>query len=171
MELKSGVSCVRANSCWLPSGFIRCTHPRLARAWTSLVMQRCSCSSCQTCCCCPLTWLPLQSWWLHRPRAKQGADTCRCRMLGQQERAQQVRTPFSKRARVQSRGLTLNLPFLPAPSLSRLLCTTTGCQQDLCVVNPGRLAKGSSGGTYAYVTLVEGAGRVSQRCRVDIIRV
>lgn len=39
------------------------------------------------------------------------------------------------------------------------------------VVNPGRLAKGGSGGTYAHVTVAAGTSSISSRCRVDIVRV
>ena len=39
------------------------------------------------------------------------------------------------------------------------------------VINPGRLAKGNSGGTYAQITVAEGNGNIADRCRVDIVRV
>lgn len=39
------------------------------------------------------------------------------------------------------------------------------------VINPGRLAKGSAGGTYAHITVAEGSGSIADRCRVDICRV
>ncbi|KAF8059983.1 POLA2 [Scenedesmus sp. PABB004] len=39
------------------------------------------------------------------------------------------------------------------------------------VINPGRLAKGSSGGTYARVSVAAGAGPLAERTRVDIVRV
>ncbi|KAF6255494.1 DNA polymerase alpha/epsilon subunit B-domain-containing protein [Scenedesmus sp. NREL 46B-D3] len=39
------------------------------------------------------------------------------------------------------------------------------------VINPGRLAKGSSGGTYAHITVAAGSGSLASRCRVDIVRV
>lgn len=41
----------------------------------------------------------------------------------------------------------------------------------MVVVNPGRLAKGNSGGTYAQISVAEGSGSIAERCRVDIIRV
>ncbi|WIA13462.1 hypothetical protein OEZ85_007042 [Tetradesmus obliquus] len=39
------------------------------------------------------------------------------------------------------------------------------------VINPGRLAKGSSGGTYAHIIVAAGSGSLASRCRVDIVRV
>lgn len=41
----------------------------------------------------------------------------------------------------------------------------------MVVINPGRLAKGSSGGTYARITVAEGSSSLADRCRVDILRV
>eukprot|EP00775_Hariotina_reticulata_P006992 gene6992-7206_t len=46
---------------------------------------------------------------------------------------------------------------------------TPGSQ--VVVINPGRLAKGSSGGTYAHITVAEGSGTLASRCRVDLVRV
>mmetsp|Transcript_8681 Transcript_8681/g.21721 ORF Transcript_8681/g.21721 Transcript_8681/m.21721 type:complete len:354 (+) Transcript_8681:206-1267(+) len=42
--------------------------------------------------------------------------------------------------------------------------------QVVCV-NPGRLAKGGSGGTFAHVHVHSGQAPVPQRCRVEIVRV
>lgn len=52
-------------------------------------------------------------------------------------------------------------------------CAASGAQgsPQVVVVNPGRLTKGSSGGTYAHVTVVPGSGSLASRCRVDIVRV
>lgn len=54
-----------------------------------------------------------------------------------------------------------------------LLCCGAGSSRNarVVVVNPGRLAKGNSGGTYAQITVAEGSGSIADRCRVDIVRV
>lgn len=47
----------------------------------------------------------------------------------------------------------------------------TGEEPQVVVINPGRLAKGSGGGTYAHVSMAAGSGSLASRCRVDILRV
>jgi hypothetical protein len=38
-------------------------------------------------------------------------------------------------------------------------------------INPGRLARGAGGGTYALVSVAPGEGSVASRCRAEIRRV
>jgi hypothetical protein len=45
-----------------------------------------------------------------------------------------------------------------------------GARRVVCV-NPGRLAKGSGGGTYARVVVGAGQGPVEGRCCVEVLRV
>jgi DNA polymerase alpha subunit B len=52
-----------------------------------------------------------------------------------------------------------------------LLAAAAQSSPQVVVVNPGRLAKGSSGGTYAHITVAAGSGSLASRCRVDIVRV
>lgn len=49
--------------------------------------------------------------------------------------------------------------------------STKGLEPRVVVINPGRLAKGNSGGTYAQIAVAEGSGSIADRCRVDIVRV
>lgn len=50
-------------------------------------------------------------------------------------------------------------------------CAGANAEPRVVVINPGRLAKGSAGGTYAQITVAEGSGSIADRCRVDVVRV
>lgn len=59
-----------------------------------------------------------------------------------------------------------------AANNNHLLCVCcVTAEPRVVVVNPGRLAKGNSGGTYARITVAEGSGSIADRARVDIVRV
>lgn len=46
-----------------------------------------------------------------------------------------------------------------------------GAPEAFVCVNPGRLARGPAGGTFAHLTVAPGEGPLTSRCRVEIRRV
>ena len=68
---------------------------------------------------------------------------------------------------------TLDVLVLPSDLNSFAKLATAGAAQtgSTVCVNPGRLTKGSSGGTFAYLQVALGQEALDKRCKVEIRRI